>query len=146
MKRLLLILLLLGGPVWAVDPSEILADPVLEERARDLSQGLRCPVCRNENIDESNAALAKELRILLRERLVEGDTDAQAVDFLVTRYGEFVLLRPNTDGANIVLWLAAPALLLIALGVGWSTIRARRDTTEALSETEQAELEKILRS
>ncbi|WP_342070755.1 cytochrome c-type biogenesis protein [Yoonia algicola] len=146
MKRLLLILLLLGGPVWAVDPSEILADPVLEERARDLSQGLRCPVCRNENIDESNAALAKELRILLRERLVEGDTDAQAVDFLVARYGEFVLLRPNTDGANIVLWLAAPALLLIALGVGWSTIRARRDTTEALSETEQAELEKILRS
>lgn len=146
MKRFLLILLLLGGPVWAVDPSEILADPVLEERARDLSQGLRCPVCRNENIDESNAALAKELRILLRERLVAGDTDAQAVDFLVARYGEFVLLRPTTEGANIVLWLAAPALLLIALGVGWSTIRARRDTTEALSENEQAELEKILRS
>ncbi|SIT77000.1 cytochrome c-type biogenesis protein CcmH [Yoonia rosea] len=146
MKRFLLILLLLGGPVWAVDPSEILADPVLEERARDLSQGLRCPVCRNENIDESNAALAKELRILLRERLVAGDTDAQAVDFLVARYGEFVLLRPTTEGANIVLWLAAPALLLIALGVGWSTIRARRDTTEALSEHEKAELEKILRS
>ncbi|KQB97825.1 cytochrome C biogenesis protein CcdA [Loktanella sp. 1ANDIMAR09] len=146
MKRFLLILLLLGGPVWAVDPSEILADPVLEERARDLSQGLRCPVCRNENIDESNAALAKELRILLRERLVAGDTDAQAVDFLVARYGEFVLLRPTTKGANIVLWLAAPALLLIALGVGWSTIRARRDTPEALSENEKAELEKILRS
>jgi cytochrome c-type biogenesis protein CcmH len=146
MKRLLLILLLLGGPAWSVEPSEILADPALEQRARDLSQGLRCPVCRNENIDASNAALAKELRILLRERLVDGDTDAQAVDFLVARYGEFVLLRPNADGANIVLWLAAPTLLLIALGVGWSTIRARRDTAEALSETEQAELEKILRS
>ncbi|MGJ8588742.1 MAG: cytochrome c-type biogenesis protein [Yoonia sp.] len=146
MKRLLLILLLLGGPAWSVEPSEILADPALEERARDLSQGLRCPVCRNENIDASNAALSKELRILLRERLVAGDTDEEAVDFLVARYGEFVLLRPNTEGANMVLWLAAPALLLIALGVGWSTIRAKRDTTQALSETEEAELEKILRS
>lgn len=146
MKRLLLILLLLGGPVWAVDPSEILADPVLEERARDLSQGLRCPVCRNENIDESNAALAKELRVLLRERLVAGDTDEEAVDFLVARYGEFVLLRPTTEGANILLWLAAPVLLLIALGVGWSTIRAKRETAPALSESEEAELEKILRS
>jgi cytochrome c-type biogenesis protein CcmH len=146
MKCLLLILLLLGGPAWSVEPSEILADPALEERARDLSQGLRCPVCRNENIDASNAALSKELRILLRERLVAGDTDEEAVDFLVARYGEFVLLRPNTEGANMVLWLAAPALLLIALGVGWSTIRAKRDTTQALSETEEAELEKILRS
>lgn len=146
MNRLLLILLLLGGPAWSVEPSEILADPALEERARDLSQGLRCPVCRNENIDASNAALSKELRILLRERLVAGDTDEEAVDFLVARYGEFVLLRPNTEGANMVLWLAAPALLLIALGVGWSTIRAKRDTTQALSETEEAELEKILRS
>ena len=146
MKRFLLILLLLGGPAWSVEPSEILADPALEERARDLSQGLRCPVCRNENIDASNAALSKELRILLRERLVAGDTDEEAVDFLVARYGEFVLLRPNTEGANMVLWLAAPALLLIALGVGWSTIRAKRDTTQALSETEEAELEKILRS
>ena len=146
MKRFLLILLLLGGPAWSVEPSEILADPALEERARDLSQGLRCPVCRNENIDASNAALSKELRILLRERLVAGDTDEEAVDFLDARYGEFVLLRPNTEGANMVLWLAAPALLLIALGIGWSTIRAKRDTTPALSETEEAELEKILRS
>ena len=73
----------------------MLDDPVLEERARDLSQGLRCPVCRNESIDESNAALSKELRILLRERLVAGDTDDEAVDFMVQRYGEFVLLRPS---------------------------------------------------
>ncbi|HEV8034005.1 cytochrome c-type biogenesis protein [Yoonia sp.] len=146
MKRFLLILLLLGGPVWSVEPSEILDDPALEERARDLSQGLRCPVCRNESIDESNAALAKELRVLLRERLVAGDTDKEAVDFLVARYGEFVLLRPTTEGANILLWLAAPALLLIALGVGWSTIRAKRETAPALSESEEAELEKILRS
>lgn len=146
MKRLALILMLLGGPVWSVEPSEMLADPALEERARDLSQGLRCPVCRNESIDESNAALAKELRILVRERIAAGDTDDEAVDFLVARYGEFVLLRPTTDGVNIVLWLAAPALLLIALAIGWSTIRAKRDTDEGLSETEKAELEKILRS
>jgi cytochrome c-type biogenesis protein CcmH len=146
MKRLLVIVMLLASPLWAVEPSEILADPALEERARELSQGLRCPVCRNESIDESNAALAKELRILLRERIVAGDSDQQAVDFMVARYGEYVLLRPDARGANIVLWLAAPALLLIALGIGWSTIRTKRAAPTRLSDEEQVELEKILRS
>jgi len=146
MKRLLVIMMLLASPLWAVEPSEMLADPALEERARDLSQGLRCPVCRNESIDESNAALAKELRILLRERIVAGDSDQQAVDFMVARYGEYVLLRPDARGANIVLWLAAPALLLIALGIGWSTIRNKRAAPTRLSDEEQVELEKILRS
>lgn len=146
MKRLLVIMMLLASPLWAVEPSEILADPALEERARELSQGLRCPVCRNESIDESNAALAKELRILLRERIVAGDSDQQAVDFMVARYGEYVLLRPDARGANIVLWLAAPALLLIALGIGWSTIRTKRAAPTRLSDEEQVELEKILRS
>ena len=146
MKRLLVIMMLLASPLWAVEPSEMLADPALEERARDLSQGLRCPVCRNESIDESNAALAKELRILLRERIVAGDSDQQAVDFMVARYGEYVLLRPDARGANIVLWLAAPALLLIALGIGWSTIRTKRAAPTRLSDEEQVELEKILRS
>ena len=138
--------MLLASPLWAVEPSEILADPALEERARELSQGLRCPVCRNESIDESNAALAKELRILLRERIVAGDSDQQAVDFMVARYGEYVLLRPDARGANIVLWLAAPALLLIALSIGWSTIRTKRAAPTRLSDEEQVELEKILRS
>ena len=146
MKRLLIIVMLLASPLWAVEPSEMLADPVLEERARDLSQGLRCPVCRNESIDESNAALAKELRILLRERIVAGDSDEEAVDFMVARYGEYVLLRPDARGANMILWLAAPALLLIALGIGWTTIRTKRAAPSALSDEEQAELEKILRS
>jgi cytochrome c-type biogenesis protein CcmH len=146
MKRLLVIMMLLASPLWAVEPSEMLADPALEERARELSQGLRCPVCRNESIDESNAALAKELRILLRERIVAGDSDQQAVDFMVARYGEYVLLRPDARGANIVLWLAAPALLLIALGIGWSTIRTKRAAPTRLSDEEQVELEKILRS
>lgn len=146
MKRLALILALLASPLWAVDPNEMLSDPVLEDRARSLSQELRCPVCRNESIDESNASLAQELRIVLRERIVAGDTDQEALDFMVSRYGEFVLLRPDARGANLILWLAAPALLLIALGIGWSTIRARRSTPDGLSEAEQAELEKILRS
>ncbi|MGJ8623607.1 MAG: cytochrome c-type biogenesis protein [Yoonia sp.] len=146
MKRLVLILVFLASPLWAVEPSEMLDDPVLEERARDLSQGLRCPVCRNESIDESNAALSKELRIVLRERILAGDSDQEAVDFMVARYGEYVLLRPNTQGVNMILWLAAPALLLIALGIGWSTIRAKRTPPAGLSEAEKAELEKILRS
>jgi cytochrome c-type biogenesis protein CcmH len=146
MMRLVIILCFLASPLWAVDPKEMLEDPVLEDRARALSQELRCPVCRNESIDESNATLAQELRIVLRERIVAGDTDQEALDFMVARYGEFVLLRPDTSGANLILWLAAPALLLIALGVGWSTIRANRAPSEGLSDSEKAELDKILRS
>jgi len=144
MKRLLIILLLLASPLWAVDPNEMLDDPVLEDRARALSQELRCPVCRNESIDESNATLAQELRIVLRERIVAGDTDQEALDFMVARYGEFVLLRPDAQGANLILWLAAPALLLIALGIGWSTIRSKPAVADGLSDAEKAELEKIL--
>lgn len=146
MKWLAIILCLVAAPLWAVEPDEMLDDPILEDRARALSQGLRCPVCQNESIDESSATLAKELRILLRERLVAGDTDAEAVDFMVSRYGEFVLLRPDTSGANLVLWLAAPALFLLALGIGWTAIRRRPVTDEGLSDAEKAELDKILRS
>jgi cytochrome c-type biogenesis protein CcmH len=146
MKRLVIILMLLAAPLWAVEPGEMLDDPVLEDRARAISQGLRCPVCRNESIDESNATLAKELRLVLRERLVAGDTDQEAVDYMVARYGEFVLLRPNASGANLILWLAAPALLLVALGVGWATIRRRTPVDDRLSDDEKAELDKILRS
>lgn len=146
MKRLAFVLMLWAAPLWAVEPGEMLSDPVLEERARDLSQGLRCPVCRNESIDASNADLAKELRIVLRERLAAGDTDQEAVDFMVARYGEFVLLRPDTSGANLILWLSAPVLLLIALGIGWATVRARKPAPAALTEAEEQELEKILRS
>ncbi len=124
----------------------MLADPVLEERARDLSGGLRCPVCRNESIDESNASLSKDLRIILRERLVAGDTDEQAVGFLVQRYGEYVLLKPTATGANWILWGAAPAMLLMALIVGFITIRRRAQTDEAtLDPKEQARLDEILR-
>jgi cytochrome c-type biogenesis protein CcmH len=146
MKRLILILLLLAGPVFAVQPSEILSDPVLESRAREISAGLRCPVCQNESIDESNATISHELRVLLRERLVAGDTDAQVVDFLVARFGEFILLQPDRQGANLILWAAAPVMLIIALMVGWITIRRRAPAEEQLSEAERAELEQILHS
>jgi cytochrome c-type biogenesis protein CcmH len=145
MKRLILIICLLAAPVFAVEPAEILDDPVLEARARDLSQGLRCPVCQNESIDESHAPVAQELRIVLRERLVAGDTDAQVVDYMVVRYGEYVLLRPDARGANLILWLAAPLMLLLALGVGWVTIRRKADAATPLSPDEEAALEEILK-
>ena len=146
MRTLLLILAFLATPLLAVEPSEMLDDPILEERARALSAELRCPVCRNESIDESNATLAKELRIVLRERLVAGDTDADIMNYMVARYGEFVLLKPDATGINIALWFAAPGLFLIALGVGWGTIRRRSNVaTDPLSIQEKEELEKILR-
>lgn len=145
MKRLILLLCLLAAPVFAVEPSEILDDPVLEARAREISQGLRCPVCQNESIDESHAPVAQELRVVLRERLVAGDTDAQVVDYMVFRYGEYVLLRPDARGANLILWFAAPLMLLLALGIGWATIRRKSDTAPFLSAEEEAALEKILK-
>lgn len=120
-----LILCLGFGPAHAVQPDEILEDPALEERARDLSKGLRCLVCRNENIDESNAPLARDLRLLVRERLVAGDSDDAAIDFIVARYGEYVLLNPRATGSSLLLWAAGPAMLLVALGVGGAFLRRR---------------------
>ena len=145
-----LALMLFSTPVMAVQPDEILDNPVLEERARELSKGLRCLVCQNESIDESDAQLARELRILVRERLVAGDSDAEIIDFLVARYGEFVLLNPTTGGANWLLWAAGPLMLLLAGGMGLAYLRGRsRATTAAetpLSPEEQARLDDILRS
>ena len=145
MRWLALVLCLLAAPLHAVEPGEMLDDPVLEARARELSQGLRCPVCQNESIDESNAPISRELRVLLRERLVAGDTDAEARDFLVARFGEFILLEPDRSGVNLILWAAAPILLLLALGIGWAAIRRGGEGGEALSDDERAELERILR-
>lgn len=149
MRRLVLILMLLASPLLAVQPDEVLDDPVLEQRARDLSTGLRCLVCRNESIDESNADLARDLRTLLRERLVAGDTDEEAIAFIVDRYGEYVLLKPKVTGSNLFLWLAGPIMLLIAAGVGWSFLRGRSNAHEAggadtLTEEEKERLRQIL--
>ena len=156
MRRLALILTLVafpalvapvGGPAFAVQPDEVLDDPALEARARDLSEGLRCLVCRNENIDASNAPLARDLRILVRDRLVAGDTDEEALDFIVARYGEYVLLNPPASGSTWALWLAGPAMLLLGAGIAMVYIR-RRGTAESdadqLSEAEEARLRDIL--
>jgi len=146
MKRLILVLCLLAAPVFAVQPDEVLDDPAFEARARELSKGLRCPVCQSESIDESNAEIARDLRILVRERIVAGDSDEQAVAFIVDRYGEYVLLRPTFGGANLVLWVAGPLMLLGALGMGVVYLRKRGKARlpEALSEAEQARLREIL--
>ena len=148
MKRLAFVLMLFAAPLAAVQPDEVLDDPVLEERARDISKGLRCLVCQNESIDESEASLARDLRLLLRERLVAGDTDQQAVDYIVARYGEYVLLRPDTRGANWLLWGAGPLMLLIAGGIGLMYVRGRAGQVAPgevpLNAEEQARLKDIL--
>jgi cytochrome c-type biogenesis protein CcmH len=144
-----LALALLAGPALAVQPDEMLPDPALEARAREISAGLRCLVCRNESIDESNAELARDLRLLVRERLLAGDSDAEVVAFVVDRYGEYVLLRPTASGANLLLWIAGPAMLAAALGAAAVYVRRRRaapePATPPLSEAEKARLDEILR-
>lgn len=118
MRALILCLLLAFSPaVLAVSPDEMLSDPVLEERARDISAGLRCLVCQNQSIDDSDADLARDLRVLVRERLVAGDSNAEVEQYLVDRYGEYVLLNPRLNLRTVLLWAAAPALLLIGLAV-----------------------------
>jgi cytochrome c-type biogenesis protein CcmH len=148
-RILALMAALLAAPAFAVQPDEVLEDPALEARARELSTGLRCLVCRNESIDESNADLARDMRLLLRERLVEGDTDEEAVAFLVDRYGEYVLLRPTATGANLILWIAAPAMLLGGGLIAGLYLRKRSTAgaggAAALSEEEKARLTQLLR-
>jgi len=145
MRWLALVLMLLAGPVFAVQPDEVLADPALEARAREISAGLRCVVCRNESIDESNAELARDMRLIVRERLVAGDSDAQVVQFLVDRFGEYVLLSPQRDGANLILWISGPVLLLLGLGVAGVTLRRRGRPEVPLTPAEKARLQEIMR-
>jgi cytochrome c-type biogenesis protein CcmH len=148
-RALVLIAALIATPVWAVQPDEILPDAVMEARARALSKDLRCLVCRNENIDDSDADLARDLRILLRERLVEGDSDEQAIAFIVERYGEYVLLNPTSKGSNLILWIAGP-LMLIGGGLTSALyLRSRRNAGELtlanLSEDDEKRLAEILK-
>lgn len=141
--------LCLAGTVWAVEPSEMLQDPAQEARARDISAGLRCLVCQNESIDESNASLAKDLRVLVRERITAGDSNDEVIDFVVARYGEFVLLKPTTGGLNWLLWAAGPILFVLAMVIGLNYTRNRAKAAApneaALSEAEQKRLDEILR-
>ncbi|MCB5202841.1 cytochrome c-type biogenesis protein CcmH [Neorhizobium sp. T786] len=133
-------------PALAVNPDEILADPRLEERARGLSAQLRCMVCQNQSIDDSNAELARDLRILVRERLTDGDTDEQVIDYVVSRYGEFVLLKPRFSARTLLLWGAPAALLLIGglilLLMARGRLQARAPA--ALTPEEQARINELL--
>jgi cytochrome c-type biogenesis protein CcmH len=138
---------------WAVQPDEVLADPALETRARALSKELRCMVCQNQSIDDSAAPLARDLRVLVRERLTSGDSDQQVLDFLVDRYGEFVLLKPRFTWHNALLWLTPPGVLLAGALVLWLNARRRRGApaaggreTAALTPAEEARLARLMQS
>lgn len=132
----------------AVLPDEVLKDPALEARARTLSAELRCLVCQNQSIDESDAPLARDLRIIVRERLVAGDTDTAVLDYLVARYGEFVLLKPRFGGHTLILWSIGPALLLIGLIAIFFIRKSRAGTAISdgdLTDEEKAAVDRLLR-
>jgi cytochrome c-type biogenesis protein CcmH len=135
---LIALALLSPACAWAVQPDEVLADPALEARARSLSKELRCLVCQNQSIDDSAAPLARDLRVLVRERLTGGDNDQQVLDFLVARYGEFVLLKPRFTWHNALLWLTPPGVLI---GGGLLLLMTARRRSRAASATAGAEVE-----
>lgn len=142
-------LMLVGGSlaapvVLAVQPDEMLADPAAEARARALSAQLRCMVCQNQSIDDSDAPLAHDLRVLVRDRISAGDDDKQVLDFLVARYGEFVLLKPTFGLHNLILWLAAPLVLLAGGLLAWRTLRTRAAAPDPLTPDEEAEIARVL--
>jgi cytochrome c-type biogenesis protein CcmH len=146
---LALLALIAPGTALAVQPDEMLKNPVLEARARNLSQELRCMVCQNQSIDDSEASLARDLRLLVRERLMQGDSDKQVLDFLVARYGEFVLLKPRFEPQTLLLWGIPPLSLLGGLVVLLVMAR-RRQTTDLsageLSATEQQRIAKLVKA
>ena len=144
---ILFVALLASGQAQAVQPDEILKDSVLESRARNLSRELRCMVCQNQSIDDSEAPLARDLRLLVRERLTQGDTDQQVLDFLVSRYGNFVLLRPPLEWHTILLWGLPPAVLIAGLIGLMIKVRRQKPTasgTEALSQDEERRLSTLV--
>jgi len=151
--QFLMLVVLFALPVpqaaFAVLPDEVLADPALEARARELSKGLRCLVCRNQSIDDSNADLARDLRLLLRERLVAGDDDAEALQYLVDRYGIYILLKPPFTASTALLWLGPGLLLLVAL-LGFSALWWRRpeksEDPYEMSEDDRAVLAAVLQN
>ncbi|MDK1488948.1 cytochrome c-type biogenesis protein CcmH [Sinorhizobium sp. 7-81] len=151
MIRLLLALCLCLSslaPTFAVNPDEVLADPALEARARAISAKLRCMVCQNQSIDDSNAELAKDLRVLVRERLANGDTDEAVIAYVVSRYGDFVLLKPRFEAKTLILW-GMPVILLLCGGAALVVAARRRSATTPgapLSDEEKEKLDKLLRS
>lgn len=149
LSRLLIVLFVVFAPVsaFAVNPDEVLTDPALEARARALSAELRCMVCQNQSIDDSNADLAKDLRLLVRERITDGDSDDQVLNYIVSRYGEFVLLKPRIGMKTVLLW-GAPVLLALAGGLSllvFARKRAGKPTGSKLTADEQARLSELLK-
>jgi cytochrome c-type biogenesis protein CcmH len=145
------VLMMAASAAYAVQPDEIMSDPVKEARARDLSRELRCMVCQNQSIDDSEAPLAKDLRILVRERIAAGDSDAQVIDFLVARYGEFVLLKPQLNLHTWILWLLPPLVLAGGGAALWMQARRRRKSAAdedsallKLTAEEEARLERLI--
>jgi cytochrome c-type biogenesis protein CcmH len=145
--------LALVSAAWAVEPDEVLPDAALEQRARELSRGLRCLVCQNQSIDDSNAPLARDLRLLVRERLVEGDSDQAVLDYVVARYGRYVLMRPPFDAATALLWLAPMGVILGGGAFAMWAIRCRSGAraaevlvAETLTPEEQVRLASVLAS
>jgi cytochrome c-type biogenesis protein CcmH len=139
-----------ASSAWAVQPDEILDDPILEERAREISAELRCLVCQNQSIDDSNASLARDLRVLVRERLKAGDSNDEVLDYIVARYGDYVLLRPPFRAQTWILWLGPFVLLFVVLGLlALVAIRRRRVAAPAppppLSDAERARLDIMMR-
>ncbi len=151
MRRVLALLLAitLALPALAVDPSEMLGDPALEARARDIGRALRCVVCQNQSIDDSVAEVARDMRRAVRERLAAGDGDGAVFDYMVARYGDYVLLKPPFRAGTLVLWLGAPAVLLLAGGALLLAARRRRTApvpAPPLSDEEQRRLDALLKS
>ena len=144
---LALLLLVFAVPAFAVDPSEVLPDPALETRAREIGRSLRCVVCQNQSIDDSNAEVARDMRRAVRERLVAGDNDAAVFDFMVARYGDYVLLNPPFKARTLLLWLGAPLVLLIAGGALLIAARRRKAIVppRPLSDEEQRRLDALLK-
>lgn len=134
LAALAVLLGLLAGPAHAVLPDEMLDDPVLEERARNLSEELRCLVCQNNSIDESTAPIARDLRILLRERIVAGDTDQEVMDFLVDRYGEYILLKPRLSMTTLLLWITPAAAVIGGTMLAVATVRRRSATAAPIAD------------
>jgi cytochrome c-type biogenesis protein CcmH len=143
--------LLAGAPAHAVQPDEIMQDPAKEARARNLSKELRCMVCQNQSIDDSDAPLARDLRLLVRERIASGESDKQVMDFLVARYGEFVLLKPRLELHTLLLWLLTPLVLIGGAAALWWHNRRRNERSNSegvakLSAEEEARIERLLQA
>jgi cytochrome c-type biogenesis protein CcmH len=145
----ILVPILASGPAMAVNPDEMLSNPVLEKRARNISQELRCLVCQNQSIDDSDAELARDLRVLVRERLIAGDSNEEAINYIVARYGDYVLLNPPLKPETYILWGSPVVLVVLALLAVFGFYRRKQreasaGTATSLSREEQARLDEIL--